>query len=595
MSSGMGPFYASTSLKGGRKRATTTRRAPARRSTAPSAAQLERARRQAERAQQEAERDAAIAQLQELRRQSTSVHLQEFPKAAPPVVPAPPQLGLAWARAEALAFHLQGIGRLARTARSAAKQAAEQDAAAYLGAEQARLQRLHQQLAAEAAHWWQALLDNEEATVCEAVNTAFADNPAAGCAVGVQDGILSVVIRQPDPDSLPDQTPGMTPAGRPTLKKLTQRDRMLWWLTTLGSNIIATLKEAFATAPAITAIDLAALTRIPDTQRLGIIAYGRWTRQAVENAPWRQPQDALRFLDIGQDVACSITTTASGNLSTKVKPLDTDRVAGLRTLLESLQDEAEPAAASLARIDTDMAAASAPPQPPGDPYQLTPFAQWKQQTAPPPPQPPPSPIPAAPSPLPSPSQSQPPAPQPLMPQPAALVPGQTVVLPEAAHQGLLVTFGFTGPDADLTLLLIGENGLVAGDEDFVFYNQPIAANGAARLLGKHTAGPRVTERAALHLAALPPHVHRVVVSVNMDVDTGLTCAELTNAYLEANCITGAAWHFPVPADPHIRAMVMAEFYRHTDNGTPVWKLRAVGQGWSDGLDGLALAYGVAVD
>ncbi|GAA2125334.1 hypothetical protein [Actinomadura napierensis] len=111
--------------------------------------------------------------------------------------------------------------------------------------------------------------------MCEAVSTAFADNPATGCAVGVQEGILSVVIRQPDLDSLPDQTPAMTSAGRPTLKKLTQRDRMLWWLTTLGSNIIATLKQALATAPAITAIDLAALTRIPDTQRLGIIAYGR--------------------------------------------------------------------------------------------------------------------------------------------------------------------------------------------------------------------------------------------------------------------------------------------------------------------------------
>ncbi|GAA4383929.1 hypothetical protein GCM10023088_51620 [Actinomadura verrucosospora] len=212
--------------------------------------------------------------------------------------------------------------------------------------------------------------------MCEAVNTAFADNPAAGCAVGVQDGILSVVIRQQDLDSLPDQTPGMTSAGRPTLKKLTQRDRMLWWLTTLGSNIIATLKEAFATAPAITAIDLAALTRIPDTQRLGIIAYGRWTRQAVESTPWRQPQDALHFLDIGQEVACSITTTASGNLSTKVKPLDTDKVAGLRTLLASLQDDAEPATASLARIETGMANAPVPPQPPAaDHYQLTPFAQ----------------------------------------------------------------------------------------------------------------------------------------------------------------------------------------------------------------------------
>ncbi|MFB9197049.1 TerD family protein [Actinomadura verrucosospora] len=39
-------------------------------------------------------------------------------------------------------------------------------------------------------------------------------------------------------------------------------------------------------------------------------------------------------------------------------------------------------------------------------------------------------------------------------------------------------------------------------------------------------------------------------------------------------------------------MVMAEFYRHTANGATVWKLRAVGQGWSDGLDGLARAYGV---
>ncbi|MER6808791.1 TerD family protein [Spirillospora sp. NPDC000708] len=288
---------------------------------------------------------------------------------------------------------------------------------------------------------------------------------------------------------------------------------MLWWLTTLGSNIIATLKEAFATAPALTAIDLAALTRIPDTQRLGIIAYGRWTRHAVETTPWSRPQDALRFLDIGQEVACSITTTASGNLSTKVKPLDTDKVTGLRTLLESLQDEAEPAAASLARIDTDMAAAPAP-QAPADPYQLTPFDQWhqwKQQTAPPPPHPQPSPMPSAPSPLLPPAQPQPPAPQAQAPQlpapqpPTALVPGQTVVLPEAAHQGLLVTFGFTGPDADLTLLLIGENGLVAGDEDFVFYNQPTAAGGAARLLGKHTIAPQTVERAALHLAPATPH------------------------------------------------------------------------------------------
>ncbi|GAA4383922.1 hypothetical protein GCM10023088_51610 [Actinomadura verrucosospora] len=55
----------------------------------------------------------------------------------------------------------------------------------------------------------------------------------------------------------------------------------------------------------------------------------------------------------------------------------------------------------------------------------------------------------------------------------------------------------------------------------MFYNQPTAAGGAARLLGKDATGPQAVERAALHLAALPSHVHRVVVSVNMDVDTGL--------------------------------------------------------------------------
>lgn len=236
--------------------------------------------------------------------------------------PDAPQLSLSWALAEARTFHLQGLGRLARAERSAAKQRAEQEAPAYLAAETARLREIRHQLTDEAEHWWQALLANDEGTVCEAVNTAFSDNPAAGCAVGVDGSVLSVVVRQQDLDSMPGQTPGLTPSGRPTLKNLTKRDRVLWWLTSMGSNIVATLKEGFATAPGITAIDLAVLTRLPDTQRLGFVAYGRWTRQAIESTPWREPEDALRFQDIGQDVACSVTTTASGNLSSAIKPLD---------------------------------------------------------------------------------------------------------------------------------------------------------------------------------------------------------------------------------------------------------------------------------
>ncbi|MFD8392988.1 TerD family protein [Streptomyces sp. NPDC059680] len=80
----------------------------------------------------------------------------------------------------------------------------------------------------------------------------------------------------------------------------------------------------------------------------------------------------------------------------------------------------------------------------------------------------------------------------------------------------------------------------------------------------------------------------------MDADTGLTCGALTHAALYMDCVTEAAWTFQPPADPDIRAMVIAELYRHTTNGQPVWKLRAIGQGWADGLDALARAHGVNI-
>ncbi|WP_276314319.1 hypothetical protein [Streptomyces sp. WAC 01529] len=37
------------------------------------------------------------------------------------------------------------------------------------------------------------------------------------------------------------------------------------------------------------------MTRMPDTQRLGFGAYGKWARQAIESGPWQQSEDALRF------------------------------------------------------------------------------------------------------------------------------------------------------------------------------------------------------------------------------------------------------------------------------------------------------------
>ncbi|MET7845498.1 TerD family protein [Streptomyces sp. NPDC005356] len=61
---------------------------------------------------------------------------------------------------------------------------------------------------------------------------------------------------------------------------------------------------------------------------------------------------------------------------------------------------------------------------------------------------------------------------------------------------------------------------MSDDQDFVFYNQPSAANGASRLLSKQAEGPQVTEKAAVHLTALPERVQRVVVSINVTPPPG---------------------------------------------------------------------------
>ncbi|SNT53544.1 DUF4236 domain-containing protein [Rhodococcoides kyotonense] len=173
VSSGLGPFFASTSLSSGRRR-TTTRRS-ARSGYGPSPAQLARAERAAARAQQDAHRDAAIAELHELRRSSTSVHLETFPTALHPAVHPPPHSSIAQAEAQALAHHLTGIGLLARTERKNAKERARTDAQHYLAAEHHRLRQMHEYLQHQANQWWTALTSNHEDTVCDAINAAFAD------------------------------------------------------------------------------------------------------------------------------------------------------------------------------------------------------------------------------------------------------------------------------------------------------------------------------------------------------------------------------------------------------------------------------------
>ncbi|MFK0192473.1 TerD family protein [Kitasatospora sp. NPDC090308] len=144
-----------------------------------------------------------------------------------------------------------------------------------------------------------------------------------------------------------------------------------------------------------------------------------------------------------------------------------------------------------------------------------------------------------------------------------------------------VTVVASGLPVDVSAVLLGPGGKVRGDHDLVFYNHPSQD-------GVTAAGPTVTA----DLGRVPPSVERiaVVVSVDIDLPQGRFGTESTpSAGIE--CGSSRFVFVPPPMDGGETVTVLVELYRRGGK----WKVRAVGQGWSSGLAGLAADFGIAVD
>ncbi|WP_437033452.1 TerD family protein [Streptomyces sp. enrichment culture] len=144
------------------------------------------------------------------------------------------------------------------------------------------------------------------------------------------------------------------------------------------------------------------------------------------------------------------------------------------------------------------------------------------------------------------------------------------------------------PDADASaLLLVG--GKVRSDDDFVFYNQPAHASGAVRHEGKRNAGDRVTDTLSVDLTRVEPAIETVILAASCD---GGTFGALPGLYIEVQDAGGTvAARYDSTGATTETAFVLGEFYRRQG----AWKFRAVGQGYSSGLEGLATDYGITVD
>ncbi|MEU5919290.1 TerD family protein [Streptomyces sp. NPDC047141] len=139
---------------------------------------------------------------------------------------------------------------------------------------------------------------------------------------------------------------------------------------------------------------------------------------------------------------------------------------------------------------------------------------------------------------------------------------------------------------DVSGLLLGADGKVRSDDDFIFYNQP--------------AGPGVTYRSGggaapdaiqVDTGALPAGIERIVVTASPDA-AGQTFQGIEPTATIRNADDGTVIAtFTPPRLATETALVVVEIYQR--NGA--WKARAVGQGYANGLAGIATDFGVSVD
>ncbi|WP_189773507.1 TerD family protein [Streptomyces tauricus] len=147
-----------------------------------------------------------------------------------------------------------------------------------------------------------------------------------------------------------------------------------------------------------------------------------------------------------------------------------------------------------------------------------------------------------------------------------------------------------GDQVDLSALLVAVDGKVRSDDDLVFYNQPSAESGAVRHLAADAGGP---ERIEMDPAALPVDVDRVVLVGSCDPDDATRTFGDVKEVLMRVVQHGAdpvCFRPPVLSDGE-RAVLLVELYRRG----LAWKLRAIGQGYANGLAGLATDFGIEVE
>ncbi len=166
-----------------------------------------------------------------------------------------------------------------------------------------------------------------------------------------------------------------------------------------------------------------------------------------------------------------------------------------------------------------------------------------------------------------------------------LIKGQNTTLSSTELAFFLVTTPAGG--IDTSALVLGQNGKIRQESDFVFYNQPVHPSGSVRHLGFDAATG--VDGIEMMCGGLDAGVDRVLITVSVDAGSIRRYSRATLVVRDR--VTGVdAYEVEVAGVADESALVLAEIYRR--NGA--WKLRAVSQGYDSGLAGLATDYGIEI-
>ncbi|MYV79225.1 TerD family protein, partial [Streptomyces sp. SID1046] len=139
---------------------------------------------------------------------------------------------------------------------------------------------------------------------------------------------------------------------------------------------------------------------------------------------------------------------------------------------------------------------------------------------------------------------------------------------------------------DVSALLLTADGKVRSDADFIFFNQPTGPGVSYR-----SGGGATPDSITVDTGAVPPGIERIVVTASPDA-AGQTFQGIEPTATVRNADGGAVIAgFTPPQLGTETALVVVEIYLRGG----VWKVRAVGQGYANGLAGIATDFGVSVD